>query len=133
LEEALSCRFVSIHVPDVPETKGLVTRKLIEQLPDHAIVINSSRGPAIDQQALLDHVLDGRLFAALDVYDPEPPKFDQRTLAAQNLLLTPHVAGDTVEGHLALAGYVMEDAISWLDNRGRGPSFVDPAAWSIAA
>ena len=133
LEQALSCRFVSIHVPDVPETKGLVTRKLIEQLPDHAIVINSSRGPAVDQQALLDHVLDGRLFAALDVYDPEPPKFDDRTLAAQNLLLTPHVAGDTVEGHLALAGYVMEDAISWLDNRGRGPSFVDPAAWSIAA
>lgn len=133
LEEALQCRFVSIHVPDVPETRGLVTRKLIEQLPDKAIVVNSSRGPAIDQQALLEHCLDGRLFAALDVYDPEPPRFGADVLAAPNLLLTPHIAGDTVEGHLALAGYVVEDVLKWLDGGVRGPSFVDPAVWAIAA
>lgn len=133
LEETLQSGFVSLHVPDVPETKGLVTRKLIEQLPDNAVVINSSRGPAIDQQALLDHVLDGRIYAALDVYDPEPPKFDEKTLAAPNLLLTPHVAGDTKEGHLALAGYVLADVLKWLDDGTRGPSFVDPAVWSIAA
>jgi phosphoglycerate dehydrogenase-like enzyme len=133
LEETLQCRFVSLHVPDVPETRGLVTRKLIEQLPDGTIVINSSRGPAIDQEALLEHCLDGRLLAALDVYDPEPPRFGPEVLAASNLLLTPHVAGDTVEGHLALAGYVLEDVVEWLDNGTRGPSFVDPATWSIAA
>jgi len=133
LEETLQSGFVSLHVPDVPETKGLVTRKLIEQLPDNAVVINSSRGPAIDQQALLDHVLDGRIYAALDVYDPEPPTFDEKTLAAPNLLLTPHVAGDTKEGHLALAGYVLADVLKWLDDGTRGPSFVDPAVWSIAA
>ncbi|TDU84301.1 phosphoglycerate dehydrogenase-like enzyme [Kribbella voronezhensis] len=133
LEEALRCRFVSIHVPDVPETRGLVTRKLIEQLPDQAIVVNSSRGPAIDQEALLEQCLDGRLFAALDVYDPEPPEFGPEVLAASNLLLTPHIAGDTTEGHLALAGYVLADVVKWLDDGIRGPSFVDPAVWSIAA
>ena len=133
LEEALQCRFVSIHVPDVPETRVLVTRKLIEQLPDQTILVNSSRGPAIDQEALLEHCLDGRLFAALDVYDPEPPKFGPEVLAASNLLLTPHIAGDTVEGHLALAGYVLADVVKWLDYGTRGPSFVDPAVWSIAA
>jgi phosphoglycerate dehydrogenase-like enzyme len=133
LEEALQSRFVSIHVPDVPETRGLVTRKLIEQLPDGAIVVNSSRGPAVDQPALLEHCLDGRLFAALDVYDPEPPKFGPDVLTAPNLLLTPHIAGDTVEGHLALAGYVIEDVLKWLDGGVRGPSFVDPAVWAIAA
>lgn len=133
LEEALQCRFISIHVPDVPETRGLVTRELIEQLPDHAIVVNSSRGPAIDQQALLEHCLDGRLFAALDVYDSEPPKLGPDVLAASNLLLTPHIAGDTVEGHLALAGHVIADVLKWLDDGVRGPSFVDPAVWSIAA
>ncbi len=89
----------------------MITRKLIEQLPDEAIVVNSSRGPAIDQQALLDHVLDGRLYAALDVYDPEPPSFDADHLEAPNLLLSPHVAGDTAEGHLALAGYVLADVL----------------------
>lgn len=133
LEEALQCRFVSIHVPDVAETRGLVSRRLIEQLPDHAIVVNSSRGPAIDQAALLEHCLDGRLFAALDVFDPEPPKFGPDVLAAPNLLLTPHIAGDTVEGHLALTGYVIADVLRWLDDGVRGPSFVDPAAWPIAA
>ncbi|MDX6261681.1 MAG: hypothetical protein QOH84_3369, partial [Kribbellaceae bacterium] len=118
---------------DVPETRGLVTRKLIEQLPDGTILVNSSRGPAVDQPALLEHCLDGRLFAALDVYDPEPPKFGPDVLAAPNLLLTPHIAGDTVEGHLALTGYVMDDVLKWLDDGVRGASFVDPAVWSIAA
>ncbi|MEU4606208.1 hydroxyacid dehydrogenase [Kribbella sp. NPDC023972] len=133
LQEALQSTFVTIHVPNVPETKGMITRKLIEQLPDGAIVVNSSRGPAIDQQALLDHVLDGRLYAALDVYDPEPPTFDATVLEAPNLLLSPHIAGDTAEGHLALAGYVLADVLKWLDDGTRGPSFVDPAVWSIAA
>jgi phosphoglycerate dehydrogenase-like enzyme len=133
LEDAAAARFLSIHVPNVPETKGMITRALIENLPGGAVVVNSSRGPAIDQQALLEHALDGRIYAALDVYDPEPPQFDENVLSAPNLLLTPHIAGDTAEGHLALAGYVIRDAISWLDDGARGPSFVDPASWSIAA
>ncbi|GAA1517986.1 hydroxyacid dehydrogenase [Kribbella lupini] len=133
LEETLQSTFVSLHVPDVPETKGLVTRKLIEQLPDGAVVVNSSRGPAIDQQALLEHALDGRIHAALDVYDPEPPTLEQKVLEAPNLLLTPHVAGDTEEGHLALAGFVIADVLQYLDHGTRGPSSVDPASWSIQA
>lgn len=133
LEETLQSRFVSLHVPDVPETKGLVTRKLIEQLPDGAVVVNSSRGPAIDQQALLEHALDGRIYAALDVYDPEPPTLEPKVLEAPNLLLTPHVAGDTEEGHLALAGFVIADVLQYLDHGTRGPSYVDPASWSIQA
>ncbi|TDD29576.1 hydroxyacid dehydrogenase [Kribbella turkmenica] len=133
LADALQSPFVTIHVPNVPETQGMISRRLIGQLPDDAILINSSRGPAIDQQALLDHVLTGRLYAALDVYDPEPPSFDVSVLGAPNLLVTPHIAGDTAEGHLALAGYVLADVLRWLDDGARGPSFVDPAAWSIAA
>ncbi|TDW22351.1 hydroxyacid dehydrogenase [Kribbella kalugense] len=133
LRETSASTFLTIHVPNVPETKGMISRELIEALPDGAVVINSSRGPAIDQQALLEHALDGRIYAALDVYDPEPPAFDAKTLQTPNLLLTPHIAGDTAEGHLALAGYVLKDALQWLDNGTRGPSFVDAAAWSIAA
>jgi phosphoglycerate dehydrogenase-like enzyme len=111
LEETLQCSVVSVHVPDVSETRGLVSRKLIEQLPGNAIVVNSSRGPAVDQEALLEQVMAGRLFAALDVFDAEPPRLAADVLTAPNLLLTPHIAGDTVEGHLALAGYVMADVI----------------------
>ncbi|MEV0789994.1 hydroxyacid dehydrogenase [Kribbella sp. NPDC050459] len=133
LPEAAASTFVSIHVPNVPETQGMISRELIENLPDGAVVVNSSRGPAVDQQALLDHALAGRISAALDVYDPEPPSFDAETLASPNLLLTPHIAGDTAEGHLALAGYVIRDALKWLEDGSRGPSFVDPTLWSIAA
>ncbi|GAB2644238.1 hydroxyacid dehydrogenase [Kribbella swartbergensis] len=133
LNDALQSPFVSIHVPNVPETKGMITRELIEQLPDGAVFVNSSRGPAIDQQALLDHVLDGRVYAALDVYDSEPPTFDSTILQAPNLLLSPHIAGDTEEGHRTLAGYVLADVLRFLEDGTRGPSFVDPAAWSIAA
>ncbi|MET7283910.1 hydroxyacid dehydrogenase [Kribbella sp. NPDC005582] len=133
LGETVESAFLTIHVPNVPETKGMITRELIGRIPDGAVVVNSSRGPAIDQQALLDHVLDGRLYAALDVYDPEPPSFGEGVLRAGNLLLSPHIAGDTAEGHLALAGYVLKDALNWLDHGTRGPSFVDPATWSIAA
>ncbi|WP_322620933.1 NAD(P)-dependent oxidoreductase [Streptomyces acidicola] len=133
LEETLGCAFVSLHVPDLPATRGMVTRKLIEAMPDGTIVVNSSRGPAVDQAALLDHVQSGRLLAALDVYDPEPPSFGESVLSCPNLLLTPHIAGDTTQGHLALAGYVLADAVGWLDKGVRGPSFVDPAAWPTAA
>ncbi|WP_285567928.1 hydroxyacid dehydrogenase [Streptomyces sp. RTGN2] len=133
LEDAAHSPFLSIHVPNVPETKGMITRELIENLPEGAVVVNSSRGPAIDQQALLDHALGGRIYAALDVYDPEPTTFDATVLRAPNLLFTPHIAGDTAEGHLALAGYVLRDALQWLADGTRGPSFVDPAAWSISA
>jgi phosphoglycerate dehydrogenase-like enzyme len=133
LEDVLACPIVSVHVPNVPETRGMVSRKLIETLPDGAIFVNSSRGPAVDQEALLEHVLTGRISAALDVFDVEPPTLAPEHLASPNLLLTPHIAGDTTEGHLALAGYVMADVLAFLDRGERGPSFVDPASWAIAA
>ncbi|MFJ5848143.1 hydroxyacid dehydrogenase [Streptomyces sp. NPDC092903] len=133
LKDAAGSPFLSVHVPNVPETKGMITRELIENLPDGAVVVNASRGSAIHQQALLDHALSGRIYAALDVYDPEPPTFDAAILQASNLLLTPHIAGDTAEGHRALAGYVLRDALRWLADGTRGPGFVEPAAWSITA
>lgn len=133
LEEALACPIISVHVPNVPETAGMVSRGLIEAIPDGTVVVNSSRGPAIDQDALLEHVLAGRISAALDVYDTEPPTLAPEVLAAPNLLLSPHVAGDTTEGHLALAGHVVADVLAFLDRGERGPSVVDPATWAIAA
>ncbi|WP_329457868.1 hydroxyacid dehydrogenase [Streptomyces sp. NBC_01497] len=133
LAEVLRSPFVSLHVPNLPETEGLVDRGLIESIPDGAVVVNSARGPAVDQAALLEHALAGRLLAALDVYDPEPPRFGADVLGCPNLLLTPHIAGDTAEGHLALAGYVLGSVVGWLDTGELGPGHVDPGAWPTAA
>lgn len=124
---------VSVHVPNLPETEGMLSRELLARIPDGGIVVNSSRAPAVDHQALVNEVVGGRLLAALDVFAPEPPVLAPALATSDRVLLTPHIAGDTVQGHLALAGFVIDDALSWLDSGVRGVSYVDPARWAIAA
>jgi phosphoglycerate dehydrogenase-like enzyme len=133
LEDVAGADIVSIHVPNLPETEGMISRTLIEGMRPGTIVINSSRGPAIDNPALMEAVVSGRLFAALDVYQSEPPQLPAALTGSPNVLLTPHIAGDTLQGHLALAGFVLADVIAWLDHGRRGPSFVDPAALALSA
>jgi phosphoglycerate dehydrogenase-like enzyme len=133
LAEVTQADIVSLHVPDVPSTRNMITAELIRGMRDGTILINSSRGTTIDNDALHAELVAGRLYAALDVFAPEPPVLPQEVLASPNVLLTPHIAGDTTEGHLALTRYVMADVVRWLEEGVRGPSFVNPALWSIAA
>jgi phosphoglycerate dehydrogenase-like enzyme len=133
LEEVMGSEVVSVHVPNLPATEGLITAELIKQLPDGAVLINSARAAAVDLPELLRQVRSGRIRAALDVFSPEPARLDADTLADPNLLLSPHIAGDSLEGHQALVGYVLQDVIGYLDDGRRGASWVDPAVWSIAA
>lgn len=133
LEQVVDASIVSLHVPNVPATSGMINSDLIKQMRDGTIVINSSRGANIDSVALHEHVTSGRLLAALDVYDAEPPTLAPELLRSPYVLLSPHVAGDTIEGHQALADEVMTDAWQWLETGRRGRSFVDPARWPYAA
>jgi phosphoglycerate dehydrogenase-like enzyme len=133
LDEVVASDIVSVHVPNLPATEGMLTRELIARIPDGGIVVNSSRAPAVDNDALFAAVTGGRLLAALDVFAPEPPVLPASLAASDRVLLTPHIAGDTVQGHLALAGFVVADALSFLDTGARGPAYVDPARWAIAA
>ncbi|WP_316311709.1 NAD(P)-dependent oxidoreductase, partial [Clavibacter michiganensis] len=64
------CDTVSVHTPLLPTTRGLVSRPLIEAMPADAVLINTSRGAVIDQDALTDAALAGRIRAVLDVTDP---------------------------------------------------------------
>lgn len=73
------------------------------------------------------------MFAALDGYEVEPQVLPADWAECDHLLLTPHVAGDTVQGRQALPRYVLSDVLAWLADGTRGPSFVDPSMWSIAA
>ncbi|MBO0812479.1 MAG: hypothetical protein J2P23_10595 [Microlunatus sp.] len=133
LQTVLSAPIVSVHVPNLPQTEGMIGAADLARIPDGGILINSSRAAAIDTSALYAELGSGRILAALDVYDLEPPTLPADLIRAPNVLLTPHVAGDTVEGHQALLGYVLTDIIEFLDHGRRGPSFVDPAGWSITA
>ena len=89
---------ISVHVPLTPDTRGLVSRALIETLPAGAVLVNTSRGGVVDEDAVIDALRGGKLGgAALDVFDVEPltAEAGQRYRNVPNLILTPHVAGLT--------------------------------------
>lgn len=133
LEQVLANDIVSLHLPAIPETEGMITARHLALVPDDGILINSSRASTVDTDALYTELASGRFSAALDVYETEPPKLWSEIVAAPNVLLTPHIAGDTVEGHLALMEFVVRDIIDWIDTGRRGRAFVDGAAWDRTA
>jgi len=84
---------LSIHAPDVPATRGMVSAEVLAALPDGAVVINTARPVLLDQEALLVEASAGRLDAVLDVTDPEPLPVGHPLLSLPNVVVTPHVAG----------------------------------------
>lgn len=86
---------VVLLVPTTPETKGLVDAAFLKHMRDGALLVNAARGSVVDTGALVSELESGRLRAALDVADPEPPPPDHPLWRAPGLLLTPHVAGST--------------------------------------
>jgi phosphoglycerate dehydrogenase-like enzyme len=86
---------VVLAAPLTDATRGLVDAAFLAALPDGALVVNVARGPVVVTDALLAELSSGRLRAALDVTDPEPLPPDHPLWQAPNLLISPHVGGDT--------------------------------------
>src|SRR5215468_1188021 len=101
---------VVLVVPLTPETTGLVDSAFLAALPDGALVVNAARGPVVVTDALIAELSSGRLRAALDVTDPEPPPGDHPLWTVPNLLLTPHVGGN-VRGFPRRAYRLVRDQI----------------------
>jgi phosphoglycerate dehydrogenase-like enzyme len=102
LDELLrSADVVTLHVPLIPATQGLIGAQQLASMKKGAILVQASRGGIVDEAALADCLRTDRLGgAAVDVYSTEPPSTDNPLLgldgeAAQRLLLTPHIAGVT--------------------------------------
>jgi D-3-phosphoglycerate dehydrogenase / 2-oxoglutarate reductase len=93
LEELLRVSdVVTLHVPLLPATRNLLDRDALALLPPGAMVVNTSRGGIVDEDALHDALAGGHLSgAALDVFAEEPLRPDNRLLALDNLLITPHI------------------------------------------
>ncbi len=113
-EDALGVRFrllpeilraadiISLHVPLNDTTKGMIGADQLALMQPSAILVNTSRGPVVDEAALLAALAEGRLAGAgLDVFAEEPPPADHPLFALDNVVLTPHVAGPTVESTTA--------------------------------
>lgn len=97
LNEVLKAsQFLIMSLPSTAETAGILSRERLALLPEGAFVVNVGRGSAVDQQALAHALNSGRLAgAALDVTEPEPLPRDHFLWEAKNLILTPHVSGNT--------------------------------------
>lgn len=91
-----SSDYITLHVPMTPETAHLVGKDRIAKMKTSAVVVNTSRGGVVDEDALADALSEGRIGgAALDVFEKEPPS--GKLLAAPRTILTPHIGGQTRE------------------------------------
>ena len=102
------CDVVTLHVPLLPATRGLLAEAQLRRMPRGALLINAARGGVVDEQALARALADGHLGgAAVDVYGTEPPPADSPLLTlppevAGRVLFTPHIAGVAYEAAQAL-------------------------------
>ncbi|MDZ7673996.1 MAG: hydroxyacid dehydrogenase [Acidimicrobiales bacterium] len=84
---------LSVHAPDIPSTRGMIGADQLAALRTGATLINTARGALVDHDALIAELRDGRLYAVLDVTDPEPLPDDNPLRILPNVFLTPHLAG----------------------------------------
>jgi len=87
------CDALTIHTPLLPSTRGLIGVEVLRALADDAVLVNCSRGGCVDEAALVAELEKGRLFAFLDVTDPEPAATDSPLRRLDNVVLTSHIAG----------------------------------------
>jgi len=120
LEELLeTCDFVSVHAPLTDETRHLIGEKELEGMKDTSVLVNTSRGPVVDEAALAEALAEGRIFAAgLDVYEEEP-KVHPRLLELENVVLAPHIGSASIETRDKMAALAAENLVAVL--RGEEP------------
>ena len=106
---------ISLHCPLFPETRGLINRETIAKMKDGAILLNTSRGPLIDDRALSEALKSGKLYAAgADVAAVEPIAADNPLLGLPNMILTPHIAWATLEARTRLLDIAAKNAQAFL-------------------
>ena len=110
--------FVSIHCPLTPQTRHLIDAQALAQMRPTAILINTARGPIVDQAALRDALVEGEIAgAALDVTDPEPLPPDDPLMGAPNLIVVPHIGSATVAARERMADLAVENLLAGLAGR----------------
>ncbi len=119
-----SADIVSLHVPLNPTTRHLVGAREIALLKPTAVLVNTSRGPVVDEAALTEALREGRIAGAgLDVFDREPPDAANPLFSLDNVVLTAHLAGPTVESAPAR----LRNAFDNVERVERG----EPPLWTI--
>jgi glyoxylate reductase len=103
---------VSLHVPLTEETRGLVSRERLGLMQDGATLVNTSRGAVVDEAALVDELVSGRISAGLDVFADEPA-VPEALFALPNVVLTPHIASATAETRAAMTRVLVDNVFAY--------------------
>ena len=116
--------FISVHVPLLPETRGLIGAPQLRLMKRTAILINTSRGPVVDEAALADALESGEIAAAgLDVFEREP-EVNPRLFALDNAVLAPHIASASVRTRTQMCIMAAENVVAALEGK-RPPNLVN--------
>lgn len=123
--------FVSLHVPLLAATRKLIGAAELQMMKSSAILINTSRGPVVDEAALAD-ALEKRVImgAGLDVFETEP-KLNPKLLELDNVVLAPHIASASVETRRRMSTMAAENAAAAIEGT-RPPNLLNPEAWRQA-
>jgi glyoxylate reductase len=117
--------FVSIHTNLTPETRHLFGADQFRRMKETAVLVNTSRGPVVDEDALADALAAGEIFAAgLDVFEREP-EVGERLLGLENVVVIPHLGSATVDTRDAMGHLVVDNVFAALDGE-RPPTLLNP-------
>ena len=118
--------FVSLHVPLLPETRKLISTAELGMMKETAILINTSRGPVVDEAALADALTEGIIAGAgLDVFEREP-EVEPRLLKLENAVLAPHIASASIDTRRRMSVMSAENVVAALQGN-RPPNLVNTA------
>jgi glyoxylate reductase len=120
--------FVTLHVPLTDETRHMVNKSAFEKMKKGVILVNTARGPIVDEQDLVDALRDGKLRGAgLDVFDNEP-NINPELIAMENVITTPHIASATWEAREKMGNQAVDAVLDTLS--GKKPSnIVNAEVW----
>ncbi len=118
--------YITMHCPLTPQTQGLINRERLATMKPTAIVINTARGPIVNEADLAEALKKGLIAgAAVDVLSTEPPPADNPLLSAPNMVITPHVSWGTYESRSRLMEVVVENLSAYINGQEKnrvGPS-----------
>ena len=108
--------FISLHCPLTDTNREMINKESISKMKDGSVLINTARGPLVNEQDLADALNSGKLaFACVDVVSKEPIAPDNSLLSAKNIIITPHVAWASIESRQRLLDVVINNVKAFLN------------------